>query len=115
MPIKININKNYKEFEIGDKLYKVFLDDDSIKKYQNLVGLLKEHSEETIDDSIQILQQSFTALLGEGSFDEIYNVCGKSTYVMTDVFKQISAEIEKEISTNLSENQYIKAKSNKKK
>ncbi|MBC1491393.1 hypothetical protein HCI99_06100 [Listeria booriae] len=115
MPIQININKNYKEFVIGNKEYKVPLDDDTVKQYEDLIDSFEEQPVSKLEEGSRMIKQIFTVLLGESAFDEIYNICGKSTYVMTDIFKQISAEIEKDIPKKNPGNQYIKAKSNKKK
>ncbi|MDN6288887.1 MAG: hypothetical protein L0J63_01205 [Tetragenococcus koreensis] len=99
----INLKKAYEEFEIGEKTYKLYLTDEKIKKWSkdfDTLGdkaLSVDEDKENIDESRDMAMQLFDLLFGEGSGSEIYEMCGESTYVLMDVFRQIVPYMEKKV------------------
>lgn len=98
MAIKINVNTQpYHEFEILDKDYKVYTDDASIKKYQELeTNLQNQKEDDSVEGTKQLLKESFDSLMGEGSFEEIYEKVGKSSQIMTEILVQVFEHVEAE-------------------
>lgn len=104
--IKIDIKKNYEEVEIGGKVYRIDLSDDIKKKYLQVDREFTTEMEElqSVDEADlsdeqkldfderarQSLKKVVDFLLGDGSYDEIYEVAGRSTWVVLDITLQVS-------------------------
>ncbi|EMK2594059.1 hypothetical protein V8U20_000982 [Bacillus cereus] len=91
MVIKINVNtKPYHEFEILDKNYKVYTDDESIQKYLNMrENLLNRKDDDSIEGMKEVVKESFDVLMGEDTFEEIYDGVGKSSQIMIEILLQV--------------------------
>lgn len=96
--VQINVQKSHEEFEIGDKTYSLSLADSHlirIKKESERIEKAVEKVksiERTLGYAKEILDIYFDK---EGAGQEIYETCGKSTYIMTDVLNQIKEFIGK--------------------
>lgn len=96
--VKINVQKQHEEFEIGDKVYQLSLSDShliKIKKESERISKEIEKvksTERILAATKEILDIYFDQ---KGAGQEIYETCGKSTYIMTDVMNQIKDFITK--------------------
>ncbi|TKJ03958.1 hypothetical protein FC695_12775 [Bacillus cereus] len=95
MAIKINVNtKPYHDFEILDKTYKVYTDDESIQKYLNMRDdLLNREDDDSIEGMKEVVKESFDVLMGEDAFEEIYDGVGKSSQIMVEILLQVFEHI----------------------
>lgn len=100
----INLKTEYEEFEIGDKTYRLYLSDEKIKQFSKdfeRLGVsaeeLDKKSEESVDESKDLAIDMFDLLFEEGAGLNIYKTCGRSTYVMMDVFRQIIPHVQNKI------------------
>lgn len=105
MAIKIDIQQAYEEVEIADKEYRIDMTDEKMKqhlttyaKFQKEIKSMENIDAENAspDEVIQVNERTkalfkevLDLLLGEGSFEEVYNACGKSTVVLSDVLRQL--------------------------
>lgn len=123
---KFEFKKTYEEVEIAGKVYRVDLQDESVKKYQKQFNSFYEQSqnlqaaatkEMTIDEQAAFLDQSkelasvtINALLGDNAFDEIYEASGKSLINVMDLINFLT-EVIREKAGELQEqtvNKYLK-------
>ncbi|MCM3223333.1 hypothetical protein M3644_26645 [Bacillus cereus] len=97
MAIKINVNTQpYHEFEILDKTYMVYTDDESIQKYLNMRDdLLNREDDDSIEGMKEVVKESFDVLMGEDAFEEIYDGVGKSSQAMIEILLQVFEHVEK--------------------
>ncbi|MCC5894833.1 MAG: hypothetical protein JJU16_05165 [Alkalibacterium sp.] len=95
MAHKIKLKQEFEEFEIGDKVYRMYLSDQKIKDFMkgfedlSKVALSVEKDKESIEQASGLAKELFNLLFGEKTGEEIYELCGNSTYVIMDVFRQI--------------------------
>lgn len=103
--IKVDIEKPVQEFEIGGKVYKLLYDDDSLKRYQkefkevaerwkeyeniDFDKLSEKEAQKYHDEQEQILKDITENLFGEGSFEQIYEACHRSTFNLLRVVEQV--------------------------
>ncbi|MFZ4452088.1 hypothetical protein [Salibacterium aidingense] len=92
--IKIDLDQPFDEFEIGGKVYKVYYDDESMKKYQSAMSGLQRSSQKVAGMDLSAMnpeeqsafekeqQQEMRGFIetffGEGTFDDIYKASGES-------------------------------------
>ncbi|PAD67029.1 hypothetical protein CHH83_20905 [Bacillus sp. 7586-K] len=109
MAIKIEVQKAYEEVDIADKIYRIDMTDEKMKqhlttyaKFQKEIKELEkiDASSTSPDEAIKInektkelFEEVINLLLGDGSFDEVYEVCGKSTVVLSDVLRQLMENV----------------------
>jgi hypothetical protein len=102
---KIEIKKAYEEVEIGNKIYRVDLGDDKVKEYQDFFNEYQKEAEklektdvtklspleqeEYRNRSKELTKRTFDVILGEGAFEEIYELTGRSSIVMFDIISQV--------------------------
>lgn len=106
--IKINFEKPSQEFEINGKIYEVFYDDESLKKYEKVARRFFENVKTNIDiekisdserdrlekENIEEIKLAVEAFFGEGKYEEIYEASGKSLINMTTVISVVFDWIE---------------------
>ena len=119
MAIKIQTEKPEIPVEIGNLRFSFDLSDESIKKFRKeALEVQKEfHSitvseddEEALEQAKSVLKRGFELILGEGSFEKIYDM---SPSVMTcmNYFVQLEEGIEQELKERgISQDQVEKAK-----
>jgi hypothetical protein len=106
---KFEFKKTYEEVEIAGKVYKVDLQDESVKKYQKQFNSFTEQSMQlqeaakenmTVDEQAAFLDQSkelamvtINTLLGENAFDELYEASGKSLINVMDLINFLTEVI----------------------
>lgn len=105
---EFNFEKNYEEFKIGGKVYKMYFDDESIKTYQKLMreyadkatAIQKSYESMNEDEKIEAFNQTLElatafldSVLGKGSFDELYEASGKSSASMATLIEWLGKEI----------------------
>lgn len=97
--IKIQLDKPMQEFEIGGKVYEVYYDDESLKKYEKQTKSFYEKVQKKLDlnkateqqlekyekEQYCLLKETLEVFFGKGSFDEIYQASGKSLINLTKV------------------------------
>lgn len=99
----IQLKKAYEEFEIGDKTFKLYLTDEKIKQWAKDFDALGDKAnsidedKENIDESRDMTMDLFNLLFGPGTGKEIYEMCGESTFVLMDVFRQIVPYMQKKV------------------
>lgn len=101
--IKVDIEKPYDEFDIGGKVYNVYFDDESLRKYEKT---LKEFRKETQTDKDPLkmsekqrsetekkhrkaIKKAIDCFFGEGSYEEIYALTGKSMIMLARVVEAL--------------------------
>ena len=103
---KFEFNKSYKEVEIAGEVYKIEFNDEKLMEYQEeflsyyrkakdineLDGeeLEKEDLVGAFEDAREITKEVLDVVLGEGTFDVLYEKSGHSTLGMVDVVDFIS-------------------------
>ncbi|MGG4042125.1 hypothetical protein [Bacillus smithii] len=102
---KIEIKKAYEEVEIGNKIYRVDLGDDKVKEYQDFFNEYQKEAEKLEKTDVtklspleqdeyrkrskELTKHTFDVILGEGAFEEIYELTGRSSIVMFDIISQV--------------------------
>lgn len=121
-------SKSYEEFQVADKVYRVDMSDEKVKEYQNtfkafavenekfneidIAELTDKQQEELFTKQINNMKKTTEVFLGEGTFDELYLLAGKSTLVYIELVHYLM-EIFGEKTESLTEkarNKYIKKK-----
>lgn len=90
--VKINVQKAYEEFEIGDKVYQLSLADSHLIKVKKESEKIEKKLEsmKSFEKILELTKETMDMYFSkEGAGQEIFETCGKSTYVMTGVVKQI--------------------------
>lgn len=105
---KISFNvesKSYDEIELGDKVYKVYYDDENLKEYSKKAKkyykesikfneidtskLTEKEEKEYTENANKIARELIETFFGQGTFDEIYEACGKSSINLIGVVEQL--------------------------
>lgn len=101
--IKIQLDKPVQEFEIGEKVYEVYYDDESLEKYEkqaktfydktrkkvNLDKAKQSDVEKYENELINLLSDTIECFFGEGSYKEIYEASGKSLINVSKVVQEL--------------------------
>ncbi|MBU9711061.1 hypothetical protein [Evansella tamaricis] len=101
---KFEFKQTYEEIEAGGKVYRMYMDDESLKKYKKLyqkyqneykdiqnideesfLDMSDEEQESWEKKSREIIENFITGVLGEGSFDELYELSGRSLLNMSEL------------------------------
>ncbi|UTI41123.1 hypothetical protein [Niallia sp. RD1] len=106
MTIKIQVEKVTEEVEIGSSVYTLDLSDEKIEeklsfydKFKNKVDKYEgvdiatvdaETRKEIMDDRKETVKEMLESLLGEGTFESVYNDVGRSIVVMSNVIVQLT-------------------------
>jgi hypothetical protein len=116
---KFEFGKAYEEIEINGKQYRVDFSDDKLKQYQDMFYKFYQEAQEIEQADIEkMTQEEQTALLdkqrqnmktvtetmlGEGTFDELFELAGRSTWnymrlieFLTEIIEQRFNEIKEE-------------------
>ena len=125
---KFEFKKTFEEVEIAGKVYKIEFNDDKIREYQerfpsleadiqDLMGvdemkLEKEEREKHFEKGKQLIRSVIDMLLGEGSFDELYEKSGRSIINMYDLVEFLAGIVGERSVRNREEKrrQYVKPK-----
>jgi len=103
MAVKVNLKSTTIPVEIGDMKFEVKMDEDNYlnfaKKFEIFLSELEQLDEEKLND-LEYLKPMFRvvhdALLGDGSFDMVYNAMPNLRFV-EGTFKQVVVELDREI------------------
>lgn len=102
MAHKIQIKKEYEEFEIGEGVYRVSLKDEKIKQLAKDMDRLNEDAKtlqgdgvESVDESKKLAIGMFDSMFEKGDGEKIYEACNGSTYSMMGVFRQLIPHIQR--------------------
>lgn len=92
---KFSFDKSYEEVKIADKVYKIDMSDDKVKDYQqalqgyhkeaeqltsaNLENATPEEQVELFNKQLGMMKVVTETILGEGTFDELYEMSGRSS------------------------------------
>lgn len=98
---KIEIKKSYEEVEIGDSVYQIPFDDDSLKKYEsfskeyytavkklekvNVNNASDKQLEQLELENERLTKQAIEMFLGEGTYSHIYEQAGRSVFVVAEI------------------------------
>ncbi|MED4904125.1 hypothetical protein [Parageobacillus thermoglucosidasius] len=93
---KFEFGKSYEEVEINGKPYKIDLSDDKLKEYQrkfqqffneaqdlqkaDVEKMSLEDQEALLEKIRKIMKVITDSMLGEGTFDELFELAGRSTW-----------------------------------
>jgi acetyl-CoA carboxylase carboxyltransferase component len=125
---KFEFKKTFEEVEIAGKVYKIEFNDDKIREYQEKflsfeadvqeflnvdeTKLTKEERWEHFEKGKQLARNVIDTLLGEGSFDELYEKSGRSIANMYDLIWYLAGIVNERNARNKEEKrqQYVKPK-----
>ena len=99
MAIKIQVEKQKPlEFDILEKTYQVYVDDQTITNLDKLEQEMESVREsDDFEDYRNQLKRNYDALFGEGKFDEIEKMVDESgrhhTIVMLNIFLAVTKEV----------------------
>jgi hypothetical protein len=91
---EFKFDTSYEEVKINDRMYQIDISDDKLVDYQELFSqyqkesqsiaerntdnATKEETQKFLEDSKTVLKKILETMLGEGTFEQIYNESGKS-------------------------------------
>lgn len=125
---KFEFKKTFEEVEIAGKVYRIELNDDKIREYQEEIyslevdiqellnvdetKLTKEEREKRFEKEKQLACRVLDMLLGEGSFDELYEKSGRSIINMYNLVEFLAEIVNERSAQNREERrrQYVKPK-----
>lgn len=125
---KFVFNKTYEEIEIAGKVYRIEFNDDKLREYQEKflsfeadvhdflnvdeTKLTKEERWEHFEKGKQLARNVIDTLLGEGSFDELYEKSGRSIANMYDLIWYLAGIVNERNARNREEKrqQYVRPK-----
>lgn len=126
---QFEFDKTYEELEIAGKTYRIYLNDEKIlehqeafEKYQKKANELSKaktdtptQSKKAYGDMKKITKDMIEQLLGEGTFDELYEKAGGSIFNLTDLIMEIGQKVIGEFAGKLGEKRekYLKYKKKK--
>ncbi|KYG28179.1 DUF6673 family protein [Alkalihalobacillus trypoxylicola] len=104
MAIKINTQKTEIPVQLGELTFTIDASDESMNKLNKTYKQFKEEAqsmqskenyEEDLEQSRKMLKGAYDALLGKGSFEEVYNQT-PSLLLLADYFVQICESLDEE-------------------
>lgn len=125
---KFEFSQTYEPVEIAGKEYRIEFNDEKIKQYYtdfaqfqkdivefekiNASDLPQEEQLQHFDDMKKVVGRAVESLLGEGTFDEIYENAGHSIMNVMDLVYFMSEVVEERASRNREDKRkkYIKGK-----
>ncbi|PSL41703.1 hypothetical protein B0H94_11816 [Salsuginibacillus halophilus] len=120
--ITVQLEQPFDEFEIGDNVYKVYYDDESLKKYEQQLNSFHDEvtAKKNVDDMTaaekeQLEEKRWTAVkrvlelfFGEGTFDAIYSASGKSMIQMMNVVNALTSWVQDRMQVSDKRDYYTK-------
>lgn len=107
---KFEFSKSYEEVEIHGTVYRVDFSDDKLKQYQNMFYKFYQEAQEveqadiekmTLEEQNALLEKQrqnmktvTETLLGEGTFDELFELAGRSTWSYMKLIEFLAETIE---------------------
>ncbi|EGL83736.1 Phage protein gp14 [Caldalkalibacillus thermarum TA2.A1] len=129
--IKIDLEQPYDEFEIGGKVYKVYYDDDSLRKYEKQchkfadeaeakpekeISQMSEEEKKKLEEKQRgLLKETIETFFGENTYEEIYEAAGRSLVNMTKVVMALSEWLDSKMNVAQQKRREHYTKRNKKK
>jgi hypothetical protein len=125
---KFEFRKTYEEVEIAGKVYRVDFSDDKINEYQKKffsfqadvekfakideTKLTQEEQWKHFEDVKALAKDVIETLLGEGTFDELYEAAGRSIMNIYDLIWYLADIVKERSARNREEKrkQYVKPK-----
>ncbi|WP_077623842.1 hypothetical protein [Sediminibacillus massiliensis] len=110
-------SKAYDEVEIAGEDYKLFYDDESLKRYQKQAQIyskkasdyakkqdkIPEMSEKERkkleDEGFEFVKEFIETFLGAGSYEKMYQACGKSMINLVGLINQIMEWLDSKLAT----------------
>lgn len=95
---KLELITPFKEFEIEDEIFTVDLSDDAVKLRGEAFGEIYDDIlwAENIEDILLLYEKAVTALFGKDGFNDLYSLCKKNLYVLSDIVLKISKILNQE-------------------
>jgi len=107
---KFEFGKAYEEIEINGKQYRVDFSDDKLKQYQDMFYKFYQEAQEIeqadiekmtpeeqtalLDKQRQNMKTVTETMLGEGTFDELFELAGRSTWNYMKLIEFLAETIE---------------------
>jgi phosphomevalonate kinase len=111
---KFEFGKAYEEIEINGKQYRVDFSDDKLKQYQDMFYKFYQEAQEIeqadiekmtpeeqtalLDKQRQNMKTVTETMLGEGTFDELFELAGRSTWNYMKLIEFLAEIIEERFS-----------------
>jgi hypothetical protein len=89
---KFEFGKAYEEIEINGKQYRVDFSDDKLKTYQDMFYKFYQEAQEI--EQRQNMKTVTETMLGEGTFDELFELAGRSTWNYMKLIEFLAETIE---------------------
>ena len=123
--------KSYEEIKINDEVYKLSYNDENLLKYQKAfrqfqldaadmqskIDQIKTADQETeyYEQTKEMVKKTIDLMLGEGSFDKIYEQSDRSIFNMVDLLVYLGEIVEERVKTEKEErlSKYVKKASKK--
>lgn len=95
---KLELIRPFKEFEIEDEIFTVDLSDDAVKLRGEAFGEIYDDIlwAENMEDILLLYEKAVTALFGKDGFNDLYSLCKKNLYVLSDIVLKISKSLNQE-------------------
>lgn len=100
---RFEFSKAYEEVEIAGKVYRIDFSDDTLSEYQKKIKQYYDESKNLTEQDIskmseeeqaalltkqrQNMKELTEAILGEGTFDELFEAAGRSTVVYAELLE----------------------------
>lgn len=126
---QFNFEKTYEEIEIAGKVYQIKLDDETMLSHQEAFDKYKKKADEinkmktdtpaqtkkVYAEMRKITKEVIEQLLGEGTFDELFEKAGGSLWNLTDLVMEIGEKVLGEVADRLGakREKYLKHKKKK--
>lgn len=128
MAIRFEFEKTYEEIEVAGRVYKLHLDDESLRDHQNTLlefyddtkkmqmidaeTATPEEQDKALDEAKEMLRKFFDQLFGKGSFDQLYLDSGKSLINMVNLGEAVGDVINDKVEEmrDKQKSKYIKNK-----
>jgi hypothetical protein len=107
---KFEFGKAYEEIEVNGKTYRVDFSDDKLKQYQGILYKFYQETKEieqtdvkkmTLEEQAALLEKQrqnmktvTETMLGEGTFDELFELAGRSTWNYMKLIEFLAETIE---------------------
>lgn len=113
---KFTFEKNYTEIEIAEEIYRIDFSDDKLREYSkkftvffqkhkeiqidNIEEMSVKDQEKVIDKQKVLIGGMIDTILGEGSFDKLYEASGRSVLGITELIDYLSTIIADKLKTS---------------
>lgn len=95
--MKLDIQENYREYEIKEEVFKLNVSDDSLQKYTDAFQKMQTTSK-VADDFKAARNEVFKvieSMFGDNEAERMFKACGGSTLILISALKQIMADVYK--------------------